>query len=212
MTPLPVTVVCFCDIPSDDLYLHMSKYGRFGISFTKTFLLSRGANPVYYVARDSRAILSQEQPGEDLGVLFRRELNDLVESDPNFRPPASADAVEYGKAIRRFRFLRNHVIACVKPYDVLGVDGAPRPDDDPNNFYMEREWRVLGRVEFALSDVVRITLPRRFASRFRSDFPDYQGQLTLADSWVVRMREAALGIRRAARRALRGASGRTHEA
>src|ERR1700732_2220946 len=45
--------VCFCDIPSDHLQIQMDKYGKFGIAFTKAYLLTRGASPVFYVARNS---------------------------------------------------------------------------------------------------------------------------------------------------------------
>src|SRR5262249_10646482 len=44
---------CFCDIPLSDLGLHMQKYSRFGISFRKSVLLKKGANPVFYMANDS---------------------------------------------------------------------------------------------------------------------------------------------------------------
>src|SRR5687767_7811114 len=47
------TVVCFADIPVSDLEIHMRKYGLVGISFLKTFLLQRGANPVFYNASES---------------------------------------------------------------------------------------------------------------------------------------------------------------
>src|SRR5262249_34976341 len=47
------TVVCFCDIPLADFHIHMTKYSRFGISFLKTFLIERGANPVFYIAKDA---------------------------------------------------------------------------------------------------------------------------------------------------------------
>src|SRR5215207_10047622 len=49
-------VVCFCDIPVTDLNLHMNKYSRFGLSFLKPFLISKGASPVMYVANNSRAL------------------------------------------------------------------------------------------------------------------------------------------------------------
>src|SRR5580700_4445458 len=48
--------VCFCDIPEPDLAIHIPKYSRFGLSFLKPFLVSQGANPVWYVAKDSMSI------------------------------------------------------------------------------------------------------------------------------------------------------------
>ena len=47
--------VCFCDIPLADLQIHMEKYGRFGIVFSKEFLLGKGAHPVFYVPREGPA-------------------------------------------------------------------------------------------------------------------------------------------------------------
>ena len=46
-------VVCFCDIPEHDLAIHVNKYGKFGLSFRKEFLIALGASPVFYVAKDS---------------------------------------------------------------------------------------------------------------------------------------------------------------
>jgi hypothetical protein len=46
-------VVCFCDIPIEDLTIHTSKYSRFGLAFDKKFLITRGACPVFYIANES---------------------------------------------------------------------------------------------------------------------------------------------------------------
>jgi hypothetical protein len=46
-------IVCFCDIPLSGLGLHVKKYGCFGVAFRKPFLVTRGANPVFYVVKDS---------------------------------------------------------------------------------------------------------------------------------------------------------------
>lgn len=46
-------VIGFCDIPLDDLEIHMRKYGHFGLAFSKRFLVRRGANPVFCIAGDS---------------------------------------------------------------------------------------------------------------------------------------------------------------
>ncbi|HVQ40140.1 MAG TPA: abortive infection system antitoxin AbiGi family protein [Pyrinomonadaceae bacterium] len=47
------SVVCFADIPVEDLPFHIQKYSPFGVSFAKRFLLGCGANPVLYVARQT---------------------------------------------------------------------------------------------------------------------------------------------------------------
>jgi hypothetical protein len=49
-------VVCFCDIPVSDLEIHMRKYSPFGLSFLKPFLIDKGANPVFYIARNSKVL------------------------------------------------------------------------------------------------------------------------------------------------------------
>ena len=75
-------IVCFCDIPADDLGLHMDKYGPFGISFPKPFLCQQGANPVFYVARDARAVLSRERENDTFGRLFTQEIRRFLGRDP----------------------------------------------------------------------------------------------------------------------------------
>lgn len=53
-------------------------------------------------------------------------------------------------------------------------------DEDPENYYMEREWRRYGDLDFSLEDVCRMYLPQRFAKRLRADLPDYYGQMTFS--------------------------------
>ena len=55
-------------------------------------------------------------------------------------------------------------------------------DEHKANVYMEREWRVIGDVKFALADVHRVFMPERYAERLRADLPTYTGQLTFSDN------------------------------
>ena len=43
------TVTCFGDIPAEHLHLHIEKYGHFGLSFDRKFLVQYGTRPVTYV-------------------------------------------------------------------------------------------------------------------------------------------------------------------
>ena len=52
------SIVCFADIPVEDLPLHMEKYSKFGFSLSKQFLIAAGANPVFYVAAQSSTNIS----------------------------------------------------------------------------------------------------------------------------------------------------------
>jgi hypothetical protein len=68
-----------------------------------------------------------------------------------------------------YQFMGYYVFGFIKFFD----DAAG--DEDLHNFYMEREWRVLGNVRFELSDVYRVILPERYAERFHRDLPEYSG-------------------------------------
>ena len=191
-------IVCFCDIPEGDYYLHMSKYGMFGISFSKKFLVERGANPVFYVANDSiltpslqslqMGIYTYDQNRErvekasqeqrwDRSLLFDASatlLLDLVacygimiDDSSIMKTQLGSDGTEKflkeiltsilafdDERISRLRelfrsnkqaslwlnsikhFLFVYVLGFVKGFD------STLPENDPNNFYMEREWRI----------------------------------------------------------------------
>lgn len=71
--------------------------------------------------------------------------------------------------------IRSHFLSFCVPFD------STKDDADQENYYMEREWRVIGDVKFGLEGVCRVILPRPYARRLRSDVPDYAGQITFPD-------------------------------
>ena len=80
------------------------------------------------------------------------------------------------KTIANLRnFLINDVFSFIKCFETT------RAVDDEANYYMEREWRVAGHVNFALNNVARVYLPEAYARRFRVDSPAYVGQISFLD-------------------------------
>src|SRR5215212_8657471 len=162
--------ICFCDIPVTDLEIHMNKYSRFGLSFRKLFLRDKGANPVLYVAKKSQALA--------FGLPDVRSGYDVWPRDKVFKENIQIFSDKYLGTLPQPQkyFLDMLVFAFIKYFD----DSAS--DEDKANVYMEREWRVLGDVNFALEDVHRVFMPERYAERFRKDLPNYTGQLTFSDN------------------------------
>jgi hypothetical protein len=182
--------VCFCDIPIEDLSIHMNKYSRFGLSFIKGFLVQKGANPVSYIAGNAFSLPGRKDLKDSYDDVFESyrtlhmriaevreaqrqvnfsELNKIRSDSKNL----SLDEIIPLLAV--MRFLGWHVFSQLKFFDTNTAD------DHLDNFYMEREWRVIGTVPFSINDVHRIILPSAFARRFREEFPNYYGQLTFAD-------------------------------
>jgi hypothetical protein len=200
--------VCFCDIPEADLGLHIQKYSPFGLAFRKEFLIAKGANPVLYVANHSRIRVPADlsRPGAILAQLQRelespleaateeatraRHFDEMVEETFTFfreleghwlgpfvngavnSPADLPEFLHLERLIRVRRFLLFYVLSYLKAFD------DSKPDGDPDNFYMEREWRVVGNVRFELSDVARIFLPATYGRQFRERCPKYFGQIT----------------------------------
>jgi hypothetical protein len=173
-TMFDAAVVCFCDIPVGDVQIHIAKYGPFGLAFPRDFLLKHGVNPVLYLAEDARLEDGRRSNGE----FFVEEMNhaSIFLSDLMWAEKKGIDVSKSvsNDAMRAQQFLNVHVFPLIK-----GFRGAAA-EDDPANYYMEREWRRYGDLGFELDDVCRVYLPESFAKRLRVDLPDYYGQVTFA--------------------------------
>ena len=189
-------VVCFCDIPVQDIHLHASKYSPFGMALSKAFVVGKGGAPVFYLPRGApmrarkkldELTVTLESGGstdEDvsLGELFDRILPDLHELMEKLRKymkeahkPRAGTHPDRNKLFDLRMFLDFRVFNYVKFFD------ETLADDDPQNFYMEREWRVMGNVQFALGEVARVFIPRAYGERLRRDVPGFYGQVTFVD-------------------------------
>jgi Putative abortive phage resistance protein AbiGi, antitoxin len=192
------SVVCFCDIPVTSFNIHMSKYSRFGLAFKRQFLIGQGANPVLYVARDSSVPTNawpQSQP-----VARPQSILDPYDQ----RPPApnvltrceyfdimarifhSAFTIEMAltpanqtnsNGFKRLQDLNTFVSLSLMAY-IKFFDSGLAPEH-PDNYYMEREWRVLGDVSFAVADITRVIVPRAYKSQVKRDLVGFRGKFTL---------------------------------
>jgi hypothetical protein len=193
-------VICFADIPAGDLAIHIRKYSRFGIAFSKAFLIERGANPVFYVALNSNARIQIEENGHRFASEeFRATFPDRHDMDmiPRARYfdrmiaeyhklfgfleqalPKVSDAALAQQISRCYtvdEWLKFHVFSYMKFFD------AALPDNDDNNYYMEREWRIVHNLPFQISDILRIIIPAEYARRLRQDLPEYVGQVAFVE-------------------------------
>jgi hypothetical protein len=193
--------VCFCDIPESDLKRHTDHYSRFGLAFKKAFLVEKGANPVFYVAKgslagrerpadppltmdevtaDPRAALAKHfaaTQAEEIPVkrceFFDRLVADLGKVLPPPWPagtPADAQDPVRDVQTRAFFDLVRHVFAFTKMFD------ESLPKEDKDNFYMEREWRVAGFVDFELGNVEKVYVTPGYQDRIVNRFPDLRVQ------------------------------------
>lgn len=160
--------VCFCDIPVSDLDIHMNKYGRFGLSFLKSFLSGKGANPVFYIAKNS--ISHAGYPRSQYFDYMQKIIQNLYNNDiKNIKTGPTTPISDF------WNFLHFQVFSFLKFFD------DTKSDTEEKNYYMEREWRIMDNLEFNLEDVFRVILPKSYSECFRRDMPNYIGQITFAD-------------------------------
>lgn len=173
-------MVCFCDIPVGDLNLHIQKYSPFGLSFEKNFVVQHGGAPVYYIPKEAAVkIKILARVGNNKGELFDKILPKL---DAYFnidyktiQSLSNTDSSSINTKLLLGSFLKLHILSYIKFFD------HNLPDDHEENYYFEREWRIVGNLKFRMSDIKRILIPNNYAGQFRKDFPQYYGQLTFAD-------------------------------
>lgn len=174
-------VVCFCDIPVEDLDIHIQKYSPFGISFEKRFIVLHGGAPVYYIPKEAALKVKMlARYGKNKAQLFDRILPELDAyfniDDKTIQSLLSTDSPSIDEnKVRLWSFIIIHFLSYIKFFE------HDLPDDHKENYYFEREWRIVGRLEFTVSDIKRILMPKSYARQFRKDFPGYYGQLTFTD-------------------------------
>jgi hypothetical protein len=162
------SAVCFCDIPVADLGLHVMKYSKFGLAFTKAFLINKGAAPVFYLPKGGRLFAL---PGQTRGDILDEMKAELQRIHPSV-PVGSGPVFHLPEPSKLEKFIEDIVLAYVKPFD------ETMAEDNPNNYYMEREWRTLTSVRFNLQDVRRTVIPEQYGRKLRENVPMYTGQVT----------------------------------
>jgi abortive phage resistance protein AbiGi (putative antitoxin) len=154
-------VTCFADIPHDQLEVHTRKYGRFGIALPKSLLIPQGVRAVFYLPRRAGSGVMATQPTVEEEW---DELAPLVERSviPMF---GGHTAAEPGDQMRIDEWIEFGVLAFVKFFD----DRLER--EDPENFYMEREWRSVSGIEFKQDDVAALFVASGWQREAAQEFP-----------------------------------------
>ncbi|MBI3803663.1 MAG: hypothetical protein HY282_07855 [Nitrospirae bacterium] len=170
-------IISFSDIPIGELDIHIRKYSRFGLSFLKSFLVEQGANPVFYICKNASSRDKGRTQRITLGERFDRVVHEyhLLFKELQASGEKSEDAHHLKQLLSIKEFLDYHIFSFLKFFD------ESKPDDAPENFYMEREWRILGNLQFTVDHIRRIILPESYAARLRADLPKYVGQITFIE-------------------------------
>lgn len=196
-------IVCLADIPLDDLRIHAAKYSPIGLTFSKDFIAKAGGCPVHYIPQHTQvrrmkslspgrigqivAEYGSEHLDEHLmetiskSSYFDEMLQEFHRLFSEFRTIAmqSRETPSVPPLFRKItdleRFFNFHIFSYVKFFDhVLS-------DDHPDNFYFEREWRIVGNVPFSLDDVKTVIFPSEYAKDFRAEMPAYAGAVRFMD-------------------------------
>ena len=166
------TVTCFADIPPASLGNHVRKYGRFGLGFSREFLVFHGARPVTYIplrAGDWQGIYGSsmirdiEAIYKGFAALYENRLAN-VEKPLSRRlgviPTTEEETLQGLKSMIEMDFL-----AFLKPFN------SELSPSDPENYYMEREWRKFANLRFSFSDVLTVYVARGYKMPLAHAFP-----------------------------------------
>lgn len=176
-------ITCFADIPVSELSIHIEKYSPFGLSFSKDFITQAGGAPVHYLPIDSKVIIFKDcdkkvvpkgQYFDEMLQEYHKLFSIFVQLAQKVDPNPGVSGL-FQRVIELQRFFDVHIFSYIKFFDHRKTDVAPE------NFYFEREWRIVGNVSFTMDDVKTVFSPRCFSNDFREAFPQYAGQVIFTD-------------------------------
>ncbi len=198
--------VCFCDIPNESLKIHCGKYSCFGMGFSKAFLISKGARPVTYIPQNYNMegfgcfddtprkpeefyISYMKQLSSMISLLtivnenepLKEQLEEFILKYPNLRGTLEEFVInpiekELSNTQETIKFFAEISGAWATQCTYVKIFDDTLGKDDPDNYYMEREWRCLHNVRFTLRDIDTLYLPSNlFVERFKNDVPGFEG-------------------------------------
>lgn len=169
------TVVCFADIPRQCLNIHARKYGHFGIGLRRDSLIYYGARPVTYIPMriDDATGSSGKTLIRDIEAVYRSLYEHFDRGRGQFdrlvgkllKTPEAA-----GRAATDL--FQAELLAFIKPFN------SHLPGDHPDNYYMEREWRKFGNMQFKYEDVGSVLVSQGFGERIAEQFPQYKDRVS----------------------------------
>jgi len=175
------SVTCFADIPSGSLGIHMTKYGKFGISFSRDYLTRYGARPVMYVP------LRHDDWGSPHGATLLKDWEAIYKSFQNLVINELPDRSQQSRSLGAEPDNKEAVItamsnvfakdflAFIKPFNShLAVDHG-------ENYYMEREWRKYGNLRCNLEDINQILVAKGYAAKLAQALPNYADKIKELD-------------------------------
>lgn len=185
-------MVCFCDIPFGDLAIHRSKYGSFGLAFEKPFLIDQGAASVMYVPVNGQIFTQLDEYVPATGKTNWQKAakgprSVLLDGIVHYHHWLHYQETFLLQSVMQNATKREEIDKIVEDLRTLilylvGVEGfllgyvkffdSTLSETDPNNYYMEREWRVVGKVRFKSTDVAGLIVPETFAERARQECPE----------------------------------------
>lgn len=116
---------------------------------------------------------------------FRLLLSELINKNPILSDALKLlDSTFVQKFIdgKTHQMLFHEEIAWQTQFQYIKVFDETLPDDDPDNYYMEREWRCTHNIQFQLSDIKKIYLKnKKYKAGFSKYFPEYEGEYYLFD-------------------------------
>ena len=168
------TVTCFADIPSGGLGIHIEKYGKFGISFSRDYLIRYGARPVMYVPmrNDDWQSIHGTTLLNDLEAIYK-SFHELVTSEVDdvgqrSRPLEKRLESRDAAIVAMDNAFTKDFLAFIKPFN------AHLPVNHEENYYMEREWRKLANLKFEPENVCQVSVVKGYKSRLIAELPAYE--------------------------------------
>lgn len=133
----------------------MNHYGKHGIAFKKDFLVKQGVRPITYIPYEARVQRNQNTALEDKGQFKGCSIEEYFLSRSNELRDAPASLGKTGANKNQIAKLTNifnaHILGYMKFFD--------HTLEEKHNYYLAREWAVVGNVCFKLEDIDYLIVP-----------------------------------------------------